>query len=239
MIYKEGDIIQFTHKDEIYLQRILIVDLESQTYHVTTYGPLKKVPQNLDLPDLPIAIKHAPIAIKGFESEKGTLIKNIPIDKKELDGFYYYLKLTDFNRYLKETGQDVKKVVHEANQLYREANQLAEAGKRIEAIDKYSRVLDVFPAFFEALDNRAFTKMELSQYKEAISDFEESLRVNPDAITATFSVGECYLKIGAYDNALNYFNKCLMTNPNHEASKIFIKKTKRLKKVKRQQNDGF
>lgn len=47
---------------------------------------------------------------------------------------------------------------------------LTDEKKLFEAIDSYSKAIDLFPPFFEAIDNRAFCKMDLGMWAEAIED---------------------------------------------------------------------
>ena len=63
-------------------------------------------------------------------------------------------------------------------------------------MQRTDNAVDLFPLFYEAIDNRAFTYMELGKVAEALQDFETSLEVNPDGEAAFFSRGECLMKLG-------------------------------------------
>lgn len=92
-------------------------------------------------------------------------------------------------------------LVARANDHYRRACALGNIEKRTEAIEEYSKAIDIFPLFYEAIDNRAFTYMELGDYVTALRGFEQSLRVNQEGRAAFFSRGECLMKLGMSDEA--------------------------------------
>lgn len=71
------------------------------------------------------------------------------------------------------------------------------------------------PSFFEAIDNRAFMYMELGQPEPALTDFQQSLRVNPGGNAAFFSRGECLLKLGRYEEAEQVFMEGMQRFPEH------------------------
>jgi tetratricopeptide (TPR) repeat protein len=161
-----------------------------------------------------VLLGHAPIDAASFR-EGWELIGNQKVEREELEGFILYLKYTDFSRYLEFTGQDVKKVVSEANQHYRRAYALGDQKKPAEAIEEYGKAIDLFPLFYEALDNRGFTYMELGRWRDALNDFEESLRVEPNGFSAYFSRGECLLRLKEFAAAERQFSEGIAKFPEH------------------------
>src|SRR5688572_10067611 len=141
------------------------------TAHCLTYEPSYIKPTMASLPKLGIRVWHVPILAGSFLSGWERL-GNQHITKDELRGFIEYLKHTNFQRYLLLTGQDAEQVVTKANEHYKKANALGEQGKRNEAIAEYTVAVELFPLFYEAIDNRAFTYMELGKYEDALRDFE-------------------------------------------------------------------
>lgn len=55
---------------------------------------------------------------------------------------------------------------------YRKAYELTNQGNHHEAINKYFLTINLLPNFFEAIDNRAFCKMDLGLLPKAIEDFK-------------------------------------------------------------------
>ena len=189
----------------------------SPTAHCLTYQPMAGRPEPSSLQGLPVRIWHAPVAARSFAAG-WEWIANQAVTKQDLLGFIEYLKLTDFPRYIQVSGQDVNAIVGRANEHYQRAYELGTAGKRSEAVREYSAAIDLFPLFYEAIDNRAFTYMELGRIEEALADFEASLRVNPDGAAAFFSKGECLLKLGRLAEAEAVFSAGIPRFPEHRAN---------------------
>lgn len=178
--------------------KILEVDSHpdgTATAHCLIYESQSDKPTIESSRRIQVRVWHAPVAAASFGTGWERIGNSLPT-KKELAGFVEYLKLTDFPRYASFTGMDVREIVRKANDLYRRAYHLGEQGNRTGAIAAYSKAIDLFPLFYEALDNRALTYMELGQLREALLDFEQSLQINPGGTTAFFSRGECLMKLG-------------------------------------------
>lgn len=198
-----GDII--VQKDENGWTAIKILAVDpwpdgTAAAHCLTYKSVLAKPTIHSLGRAEVLVWHAPIDAGSFSRGWERLGNHAP-SKEELDGFVEYLKLTDFPRYVAFTSQDSKEIVRKANEHYQRAYALGNQDKRLEAIAEYSKAVELFPLFYEAIDNRAFTFMELGKIREALSDFEQSLRVNPDGVAAFFSRGECLMKLGDFKAA--------------------------------------
>ncbi|MBN1779157.1 MAG: tetratricopeptide repeat protein [Candidatus Buchananbacteria bacterium] len=130
-----------------------------------------------------------------------------------------------------------EKIPKEAYLLFEEANQLKDLRAQPLAIQKYTEAIEIYPNFWEALDNRGLTKMDFAQVdfnqnKEAILDFEKSLLINPQSFVALFSIGECYFRLGEYNKALAKLQECLKIDPGnkdpeHKFTKQAIEDTKK------------
>ena len=198
LVVKPGDLIVKKQHDGWRAIKILVVDPwpdGTSAAHCLTYKSVPSKPSADTLQKAEVHVWHAPIDAGSFSSG-WELVGNQSPSRDELVGFAEYLKLTDFPRYVSFTGQDSGEIVRKANEHYQRAYQLGDKGRRLEAIAEYSKAVDLFPLFYEAIDNRAFTYMELGKNREALSDFEMSLRVNPNGMAAFFSRGECLMKLG-------------------------------------------
>ncbi len=217
---KSGDIITQQQENGAWsVVKILLIDTwpdGTSTAHCLTYHEAHNKPVIGALDKLGVRIWHAPILASSFNSD-WNLIGNQATTKEELRGFTEYLKHTDFPRYVQFTDQDLKTIVHKANEHYQRALLLGDQQKRLEAIAEYSRAVDLFPLFYEAIDNRAFTYMELGKYIEALADFELSLGVNPDGVAAFFSKGECLMRLGQLDAAETIFKNGITRFPQQKA----------------------
>lgn len=215
---KAGDVItQREESGKWAVIKVLLVDVwpdSTETAHCRTYVATASRPDLAAVRKLEVRIGHAPIAAASFR-EGWELVGNQLVAREELDGFVVYLKHTDFSRYLEFTGQDPDKVIHDANAHYHRALELGDKNKRAEAIDEYGKAIDLFPLFYEAIDNRGFLYMELGDWRSALLDFEESLRVEPNGFHAYFSRGECLLRLGEFAEAEKVFAGGIARFPEH------------------------
>lgn len=207
---KAGDVLINQRPDGDWtVTKILVVDRwedGSETFHCRLYKPMQDKPSVDVLSTLPCLAMHAPIAAESYRPDHQILC-SLPVTYEELEGFHEYLRQTDFARYAEATGQDIHALVSQANSHYQAALVLGDSGKSQEAIDEYTKAIDLFPPFFEAMDNRGLTYMELNDFNAAARDFEESLRIHPNGHVAFFSRGECLLKMGNLDQAKIVFQE--------------------------------
>ncbi len=217
--FSEGDIFYTYFDNNFHISKLLKFDREFDTYHVLSYQPAKQLPETSETANLNIFAYHAPIDKNGFKNPK--LFAKSKVFAADLIGYHEYLRQTTNSR----------EVISIAQSYYLEGNRLAEEKRFEESIDEYSKAVNLFPQFYEAVENRGFSQMDLGRWNQAIKDFEMSLEVFPESLSALFSIGECYLKMGEIANAENYFEKTLAVDPNHRHSKDFLRYTAELRKL--------
>jgi tetratricopeptide (TPR) repeat protein len=215
--FSEGDIFytyidsEFYPQKVFYIQKLLVIDDELNTYHVKSYKPVEKLPKAGDLESLEILIHHSPIDKNGFENPR--LIAKSKVSATDLLGYHEYLRQT--------SSSDM--IISVAQSYYLKGNALADEKKFEESIDEYSKAVDLIPDFYEAIENRAFSKMDLGLFSEAIKDFEMSLKVFPASVSGIFSIGDCNLRMGKIKEAENWFRRVLFVDPNDQLSAKFLK----------------
>src|SRR5262249_11866186 len=149
----QGDIISTKLNGKFYVYKILRIDYLTGIHHVKVFQPLDKKPVKSDINTLETYGEHLPV--EGFK--KYELLDNQPVTKDELKGFYEYLKLTDFSRYVQETGQKIEEIVNAANNAFEKGNEEYANENFSKAIEYYTSALNAFPLFFEAVDNRGLS----------------------------------------------------------------------------------
>lgn len=212
MEFTEGDIFYTIIENKYHLYKVLKADNEFSTYHVLGYTPADKLPDPDKANELSIYIYHFPIDKNGFDNP--VLFVKSTVRDEELLGYHEYLRQT----------QNIDSIVSEATRYFHEGYALTDQHKHEEAIEKYTRAIDLFPTLYEALDNRAFCKMDLGRWQDAITDFQLSLAVHPYSSLAEYSIGECYLKLGDLNAAKDHVSRALVIDPEHEPSKLFLER---------------
>jgi tetratricopeptide (TPR) repeat protein len=208
----KGDIFYLHHDHQFNLYKLLAIESAFECYHILTYQPVEQLPSPMEISKLQVFIYHAPIDKKAFD--EAVFIAHEPIVANDLIGYHEYLRQT----------QDPSYYVSIANEYFQTAYHLTDEGKHMEAIDSYSKAIDLIPQFYEAIDNRAFCKMDLGLWTEAIEDFKLSLEQHPASVLAEFSIGECYFKMAQYLKAKEQFERALQIDPHDEITLRFMEK---------------
>jgi Flp pilus assembly protein TadD len=66
--------------------------------------------------------------------------------------------------------------------------------------------------------------LELNQFKEAITSFNEAIRINPDNPKTHGVLGRAYQQLGRNNKAIIYYKKALRIDPNELYSRIYLNK---------------
>ncbi|MCK5802987.1 MAG: tetratricopeptide repeat protein [Lentisphaeria bacterium] len=83
-----------------------------------------------------------------------------------------------------------------------------------EGVDSLEQYIEAAEAF-----ERGFENMENGKFREAIVDFQESLRIQPDKHQAYGNLGICLGKLGMKDEALAMLDRALEIDPGYEPAK--------------------
>jgi tetratricopeptide (TPR) repeat protein len=207
---REGDLFYVMHEGAYQVYKLLAHDKAFSCYHVLAYEPMDALPSARDAARFNVSVYHSPIDAAGFN--KPVVLGNMRATANEMSGYHEYLKQT----------QPHESYTPLAIAYFNDGLFLTDEQKHEEAIDAYSKAADLFPLFYEAIDNRAFCKMNLGLWEDAIEDFLLSLRVFPESTLAEFSIGECHLRMKRYPEAKAQFEKVLTIDPDHELSKNFL-----------------
>lgn len=228
-----GDLLCFVQEDKYNIVKVLKVDQNTETYHVLSYFPADHKPSEEEVAHLDVYVMHSPIG----SLESGEKIGHIPVQEDDLQGFYYYLKITNFDRYCLETNQKLEDILAKANACFKAGYAYTDEKEYEEAINKYLEAVDLYPLFYEAIDNMAFVKMTLGRHSDAIDDFRWSLEIEPKSVLAEFSIGECYLKMGHHEEAKEQFEKALEMEPDNPLALDFLAKVNTLIEGQAASND--
>lgn len=228
---REGDILLSKTDRGFSLSKVLRIgpwpDDRGATAHLLLFKSTAARPSLDDVDQAAVFAWHAPIDRAALERDC-EILGNRPVTEDELIGYYVFLKHTDFAAYMAEKGMSVEEVYDSAKSAYDEGNRLCDEKKYELAIDAFSQAIDEFPGFFEAHDNRAFALMDLARYSEAAAGFGDSLRVNSENPVAHFSLGECFLRLGEYEKAVEAFRECVAKWPEQRHHREYLQRAQSL-----------
>lgn len=87
-----------------------------------------------------------------------------------------------------------------------EAEEHFKAGRYEEAVQAYSKTLQLDPGNKQALYNRGRAYDELNDYDAAINDLKAAVKIDEKNVRYLLSLGDVYYKQKKYDNALYYYD---------------------------------
>ncbi|MDR7122964.1 tetratricopeptide repeat protein [Rheinheimera soli] len=214
-----GDVLV---KKEILWKTVKILEVDKSennqvTLHAVFFEESKEKPSLSNLNNVLIKIHHAPVDADGFK-QSWELLGNSTVTNNELEGFFEYLKQTDFQRYAEVTNQNVDDLISAANAKYKEAYSFSQQSKFNEAIKLYSEAVDLFPMFVEAIDNIAFAYMDIGDNEAAIKYFDKSLNIEPNNFTALYYKGHCFINLRDRDAAIAVFEDGMTRFPEKKAA---------------------
>jgi len=221
LTFQPGDIFYTRYDGKYQLYKVLRLEQENSTYHVLSYAPQDALPGKYGVEALEVWKYHYSIHQAAFEG--ATLLVKSSVSDDELIGYYEYMKKQD---------EALEDAAVKATEYYQEAYLLTDEGKYEAAIEYYSKAISLVPSFYQAIDNRAFCKMDLGRWRDAIADFKLSLEVHPESLLAEFSIGECYYRLHEFALAKQQFETCLRINPTHGLSSEFLIRSEELMKAR-------
>ena len=111
----------------------------------------------------------------------------------------------------------------EAESLKTQGNQKLAEKKFAEAVDLYTKAIDLNSLSAIYFSNRAAAYSSLAQYENAIDDCEMALSVDPKYAKAYSRMGLAYLSLGKSDKAVQAYKKGLAIDPANETMKQGLK----------------
>lgn len=93
---------------------------------------------------------------------------------------------------------------------------LEKARRNQEAIEAYSRAIELDPKDEDAYSSRARAYENLGDYQRAIRDYDKAIELNPKDADAYYSRADAYEKLGDYQQAINDYTLAIRFNPKDE-----------------------
>ncbi len=84
-----------------------------------------------------------------------------------------------------------------------------------EAIEDYTRAIDLNPQYAEAYNNRGIANRHLVKFEEAIEDYNKAIKLNPQLVTPYYNRGTAKATLGKRQEAIEDYNKVIKLNPKY------------------------
>ena len=93
-------------------------------------------------------------------------------------------------------------------------------GNYRQAIDDYSKMIEIKPFYEDAYNNRGIAYKSLGNYKQAIDDYSKAIKIKPDFADAYNNRGNAYKSVGNYKQAIDDYSKAIEIKPDLVAAYI-------------------
>ncbi len=120
----------------------------------------------------------------------------------------------DYSLEMKKVDALLKAEENRPEAYYNRAWLNARQGNLAEALEDYSRALDLNGIDGDALYNRGVILAKLGRFPDALRDFSDAIRLQSDAADALCNRGNIYFKTGKTDLALKDYEAALILDPN-------------------------
>ncbi len=87
--------------------------------------------------------------------------------------------------------------------------------KNVEAIELYSKAIELNPEYAAAYDNRGNIYADLKQDKKAIEDYTKAIELNSEYADAYYNRGNSYFNLKQDEKAVEDFSKVIELNPEY------------------------
>jgi tetratricopeptide (TPR) repeat protein len=99
---------------------------------------------------------------------------------------------------------------------------MGEIGNYRKAVEAFSRVIELYPDFAHAYNNRGVAHSELGNFRLAIQDCNRAVNLDPDEAAFRFNRGIAFGRGGEYDMAIEDFKRVIEMDPQHTRARFFL-----------------
>jgi len=114
-------------------------------------------------------------------------------------------------------------------------NKLFQEGQIPEAIKEYTEAIDRNPSDHVPFSNRAACYMKLAEYRLAIKDADECIKLKPDFVKGWIRKAHSHYFVKEYEKALEAYDKGMQLEPNNQEMTDGVQRTLNAMTASRQQ----
>jgi len=108
---------------------------------------------------------------------------------------------------------------NEADELKNQANKLFEARKYPDAVETYTKAIDLSPNAI-LYSNRAFAHIKMENFGSAIIDAQKAIELDPKYVKGYYRLGAANLALGKYKEAVSFFRQVVRIVPNDKDARL-------------------
>jgi tetratricopeptide (TPR) repeat protein len=120
---------------------------------------------------------------------------------------------------LAEASQQIPK---DARKAFEEALRLKADNKIDQALKIFTKAIDFYPSYFQALAERGQLHIAKNQNAEAIADFERAVKLNEEWGPALRGLGYCYLEQQKFEDAAKFLERAVAAEPGVANTHLFF-----------------
>jgi len=148
-------------------------------------------------------------------------LKGILAELKDAEGLFY-LGNAFCDRELFKSGiecYDVSLKLKECAEAYSNRGiAYAKLNKYEQAIEDFSKAIELNPDDAEAYYNRGLAYAKLNEHEQAIEDYGKAIKLNPNYAEAYNNRGVAYAKLNEHEQAIKDYDETIKLNPNDAAA---------------------
>ncbi|AGA65334.1 hypothetical protein B488_13420 [Liberibacter crescens BT-1] len=88
-------------------------------------------------------------------------------------------------------------------------------GREAEALEEYTRAIDLCPPYYEAYINRGVLLARFGENDKALGDFTRALEIKPQESRALFETGNVLISLGDFSGALDVYQEAAEIEPKN------------------------
>ena len=120
---------------------------------------------------------------------------------------------------LAEASQQIPK---DAKKAFEEALRLKADNQLDQALKVFTRAIDFYPSYFQALAERGQLHIARNQIAGAIADFERAVKLNEEWGPALRGLGYCYLEQQKFEDAAQFLERAVAAEPGVANTHLFF-----------------
>ena len=118
--------------------------------------------------------------------------------------------------------QPAQKIPGEARKAFNQGLKFKEKHEDDRAFQSFSRAIDLYPQYYQALTGRGDGYGFQRKLKEALTDFEQALKINPHYAPALRGSGYCKLEQNEFAEAAQDLEKSISDDPENATAHLLL-----------------